>query len=189
MSTWKYNRMYARQAATPVGKVVEPSIPARLDKMLATSTINDWERAFCLSIKAGYEKYNSLTVGQNDTFIKIEARNDPAAQTAQEAWKNNFTPEMMASWTMMIEYYSKTQYYTGAVRKWQADKEYVPNEKEYESICNNIYAKRMLAQVVLPPKFKVGDLVVLHQYGMYVFARHCVRGWQRCCTCEGKQGV
>lgn len=170
MSTWKYNRMYARQYNTPKVKVEDPTIPSRIDILLANTAINEWERNFLTSIKAGFDKYKSLTEGQNNTFVAIEKRYSPEVLAARTAWQSNWTAEMASDWAAMMEYYSKTPYFRGAVEKFQKNNAYIPSEKEYNDICNNKYSVRYLKNLKIPAKFKQGALVVYKRYGTYRLA-------------------
>ena len=163
MSFRRYNK------PVPVEKVSDPTIPARLDKLLA-GELNTWERAFCTSIKQGFEKYKSLTAGQNNTLLSVESRHTEADITARDEWNKNFTEEKRANWNLMAKYYSRTPYYKGAVERWNNDKAYIPSEKEYESICQNVYAQRMIKHTATPPKFAVGSLVVMHLWSTYRLA-------------------
>jgi hypothetical protein len=169
MSTWKYNRMYAHQAA-PAEKIVDETIPARIDTLLNNGMINDWEKNFLGSIKAGYEKYKSLTVGQNNTFVGIEKRYDASAIAARESWKSNYDAEKAANWKAMMDYYVKTPYYRGATDKYLKDNAYIPTEAEYKAVCENKYSMRMLKNLTIPAKFKDGALVVYKRYGSYKLA-------------------
>ncbi len=157
--------MYARRYSQPVEKVEDPTIPARIDTLLGNGQINDWEKNFLTSVKAGFDKYKSLTKGQNDTFVKIEARYDAGEIAKRQAWSASWNEEKNKNWQTMMEYYSKTQYYQGAVEKWKKDKAYIPSEKEYAATCENKYAVRLLKNKDIPPKFKQGALVVYKRYG------------------------
>ena len=176
MSTWKYNRMYAARARTPVEKVTDATIPTRIDAILNNGICNDWEKNFCTSIKESFTKYQGLTKGQYDTFVKVESRYDSAAVTARNNWNASWDASKKAKWDKMIEYYSKTPYYKGATDKVRVNPNYIPSEKEYAAICENKYAVKMLAQQNIPPKYKMGELVVYKEYGNYHLATVVVVG-------------
>lgn len=170
MSTWRYNRMYANRAATPVEKVEDGTIPARIDTLLNNGMINEWEKNFLTSVKAGYQKYNSLTKGQHNTFVGIESRYDAAAIAARNSWVSAWDATKAQTWRTMMEYYKGTPYYRGACDKFDKDPNYIPSESEYKTICENKYAARYLKNQQIPPKFKAGQLVVFKRYGSYHLA-------------------
>lgn len=150
--------------------VQDPTIPDRIESLLKSGHINSWENNFLNSIKNGYEKYKSLTPGQNNTLLAIEARYDSAAIAQREAWYASWNEEKANNFKTMMEYYSRSQYYKGAVDKWKANPDYIPHEKEYKAICENKYSQRYLKNVKIPPKFKDGQLIVYKQYGSYYLA-------------------
>lgn len=183
MSTWRYNRMYAARAQTPVEKVEDPTIPARIDTLLGNGMVNEWERNFLTSIKGGYAKYNSLTAGQNNTFVAIEKRYDVTAIAARDAWRQAWDDTKAKNWQAMMNYYSSTPYYKGAVSKWTADKNYIPNEKEYNDICCNKYSSKYLKNLEIPAKYHVGQLVVCKRFGSHHLATVLevgnIRNWSK----------
>jgi hypothetical protein len=132
--------------------------------------VNTWEQTFLGSIKASAEKYKSLTVGQHNTLVGIEARYNPAAVAARNEWAAKWDEQKKNDWKFMIDYYSKTPYYKGATDKVKANPEYIPSENEYKAICENKYAVRMLKNRDIPPKFRVGQLVVYKRYGSHHLA-------------------
>lgn len=170
MTTWKWNRMYRNRYNTPVEKVEDPTIPARIDTLLGNGLINDWEKNFLTSVKAGYDKYKSLTKGQNDTFVNIEKRYDSAELAKRNAWSATWTAEKAANWAAMIGYYKGTPYYKGAVEKYEKNNAYIPSEKEYVAVCENKYAMKYLKNRAIPAKFKQGAMVVYKRHGNYRLA-------------------
>jgi len=162
--------MHTRRYSQPVEKVEDPTIPARIDTLLGNGLINEWEKNFLTSVKAGFVKYKSLTAGQNNTFVNIEKRYDSEEVTKHNTWVNTWDDKKSANWQVMMEYYSGTGYYAGAVEKWNKDKNYVPSEKEYIATCENKYAGRLLKNNDIPPKFKQGELVVYKMHSNYRLA-------------------
>ena len=171
MSTWKYNRMYAaRYNRTPVEKVTDPLIPSKIDALLAKPDLNAWEKNFLSSIKESFTKYNGLTKGQHDAFLNVEKKHDATATAARDEWRKSWDAEKKAAWDILIEYYSKTPYYRGAVDKVKANPAYIPSEKEYAAICKNKYAVKFLEYRKIPAKYAVGELVIYKWYGDYKLA-------------------
>lgn len=170
MSNWRYSRMYNNLANTPVVKVEDPTIPARIDTLLAKPDINDWEKNFLTSIKTGFEKYKSLTEGQNRTFVNIEKRYDADAIAARNAWIAAYDSVKANNFKTMMEYYIGTVYYKGIVEKYRANKDYIPSENEYRAVCENKYSARMLKNIDTPPKFSIGHMIVYKEYTQYHLA-------------------
>lgn len=151
-------------------KIVDPTIPARIDALLGNGMVNEWERNFLTSIKGSYAKYNSLTDGQNNTFVAIEKRYDASAIAARDAWCQAWDETKSKNWQAMMKYYSATPYYRGAVSKWEKNNTYIPNEKEYNDVCNNKYSSKYLKNIDIPAKYHVGQLIVYKRYGSHYLA-------------------
>lgn len=151
-------------------KISDDAIPGRIDTLLNNGMINTWEQNFLTSIKSSYEKYKSLTAGQFNTFVGIEARYDSKEIAAREVWKTAWDSEKSANWSAMCEYYASTPYYKGAVDKYRADKNWIPSEKDYRAVVENKYAQRYLKNRDIPAKFKQGALVVHKKWGTYKLA-------------------
>ena len=151
-------------------KISDDTIPGRIDTLLNNGIINTWEQNFLTSIKGSYEKYKSLTAGQFNTFVGIEARYDSKVIAAREVWKTAWDSEKAANWTAVCEYYVTTPYYKGAVDKFKSDNNYIPSENEYRAVVENKYAQRYLKNRNIPAKFKQGALVVYKKWGTYKLA-------------------
>lgn len=181
MSTWKYNRMYAHR--NPIVKVEDPTIPTRIDALLGNGHINEWETNFLSSIKAGYDKYKSLTEGQNKTFQNIEARYSPDALAARQSWQSTWDAVKAETFKSMMNYYLTTPYYQGVVEKWKKNPAYIPSEKEYKDTCENKYSVKYLMALAIPPKYKAGSLIVYKAYNTYKLATIVdignVRDWSK----------
>lgn len=164
-------------------KVEDTTIPARIDALLGNGMVNDWEKTFLTSIKGGYDKYKSLTEGQNRTLLSIEARYNTDAIAARQTWQAAWNAEKAEVFKSMMKYYSTTPYYKGVVDKWSKNPDYIPSEKEYKDTCENKYSLKYLKALAIPPKFKAGALVVHKKYGSYKLATVVevgnVRDWSK----------
>lgn len=158
-STWRWNRFHARTAKTVVAKDNDPTIPARLDSLIARSDVSERDKQFFISLKGGWDKYNSLTAGQSDALKKAEIRYSPQAAQQRNDWVANFTPVMRERMRLCAEYYSKTTYFTDLAKRILQDMTFIPTEKQYNALCNNKYATRLIEQTIAGPKFNVGDVV------------------------------
>ena len=156
--------MYNR---APVEKVTDPAIPAKIDTLLVNPNLNDWEKNFLTSIKDSYTKYQGLTKGQHDAFLNVEKRHDASSIAARDEWRKAWDAQKKATWDMMIDYYSKTPYYKGAVDKMKANPNYIPSQKEYAAVCENKYAVKMQENRKIPAKHKEGEKVIFKWGGNY----------------------
>lgn len=151
-------------------KIDDPTIPARIDTLRNNGMVNTWEQNFLDSIKVSFDKYKSLTQGQFNTLVGIEARYSPDEIAARNAWRASWDSVKANNWKSCMEYYVKTPYYKGATDKWLKDPDWIPGEKDYRAICENKYSQKFLKNRDIPAKFKQGALVVYKRYGTYKLA-------------------
>lgn len=167
-SDWRWNRFHARTAKTVPAKDNDPTIPARLDALIARADVSERDKGFFLSLKGGWDKYNSLTVGQSDALKKSESRYSAEAAKARNEWITAFTPAMRERMNLCAQYYSKTGFFTDLAKTILTDSTFIPTEKQYNALCNNKYANRLVEQSIEGPKFEVGEIVMVR--GRHVYA-------------------
>jgi len=162
---WGYNR-FAKPKVV-VQKVDDATIPNRLDLLINNPAISLNDKAFCESLKQGWNKYKSLTAGQYGALQKCELRYDAsviATRTqAQNDWLANFTPEMRARLNVCAQYYAQTPYFRDIAVRVIADPSWTPSEKQYRAMCENKYANRIMENLETPPKFEIGAVVEIRQ--------------------------
>jgi hypothetical protein len=161
---WGYNR-YSKPKIIPQ-KITDETIPSRLDAVINNPTVSAGDKQFCESLKAGWDKYNSLTSGQYGALQKCEMRYDATAMAANEAekakrdeWMANFDSSKREILNICANYYAKTAYFTDLARKVIADPTFIPSEKQYNAMCGNKYAQSLLANTQESAKYEVGSLV------------------------------
>jgi hypothetical protein len=166
---WGYNR-YAKPKVV-VQKVNDPSIPARLDALIANSVITTNDKAICESLKQGWDRYGSITAGQNGLLLKMEQRYD-ASEVAkrtqtQNDWLSNFTPEMRARLNICAQYYVTTPYFRDIAVRVMNEPAWTPSEKQYRAMCENKYAQRIMENIETPVKYPVGSIVEIRKTARY----------------------
>lgn len=165
---WGYNR-FSKPKIIPA-KVVDTTIPTRLDAVINNPAVSAGDKQFCESLKAGWVKYNSLTAGQYGAFQKCEMRYDATAMAAnaldkqkRDEWVANFDNEKRTILNICANYYSKTNYFKDIADKVLADQNFIPSEKQYNAMCKNKYAQRLLENTKIAAKYEVGSLVVIRE--------------------------
>lgn len=147
----------------------------RIDKLLQHNNLSDFEKTFLPSIKSYYEKKNLLSPGQLSTLEKIEAKYSDEAQALHKAWIDSWNDEKKFTFKKVVDYYSSSGYYfVNILNKVRGNPEYVPTEKEYDSIVNNKYAQRFLKNADAPAKFQIGDLVQVRGNAGWDAGRVCI---------------
>lgn len=145
--------------------VKDDALGTRIDEVLKSPHLNDWERSFCTSVKSFYIAHkNQVTPSQMATLQKVLDNHSPERQASENAWKASWTPEKADTFSKVVKYYSGTGYFRNTCDKAKGNANYIPSEKEYDKMVNNKYAQRYLKAVALPPKYIVGDLVISHNW-------------------------
>lgn len=128
---------------------------------LKRESLTDWERRFCESLSSALDKYGSLTEKQTETVQKLQSKYCPEAKIARENWKNNFTSEMRETMILVAKYYRQNPpWYSDLAMKVVSDPEFVPTEKQYNAMCLNKYAQRVLENWRSQHIYEPGVLVV-----------------------------
>ena len=140
------------------GPVVDPNaaVRARVEAVAAETRLSDWEKGFCSSLLSQLDR-RALSQNQIGAFERIEIRFSPEAKEKLNAWVASFDAEKRRNWHLVTDYYRRggEGYYKGSVAN-ATDPEYVPDQTEYERVCSNKYAVRVIAAVTDPPRFEAG---------------------------------
>lgn len=132
---------------------------AKIEYLMVQPDLNNWEKNFLTSIKDYFVKYNKLSDGQFNHLDKIAQRYTADAVKQRDEWYASWNDQKKDNFKKIIDYYLNSVYYTTITRKVQDNPEYIPTEKEYDTIVNNKYAQRYLNNLNSAPKYQVGDLV------------------------------
>jgi hypothetical protein len=131
----------------------------KIEFIASQPTLNNWEKNFLISIKDQYIKKNSLSDAQMNHLNNIGQRFTPDAIKQRDDWYASWNDEKKDNFKKIVDYYLNSVYYTSITRKVQENPDYVPTEKEYDTLVNNKYAQRYLNNLNSTPKYQVGDLV------------------------------
>ena len=131
----------------------------KIEFIASQPTLNNWEKNFLISIKDQYIKKNSLSDAQMNRLNNIAQRFTPDAIKQRDDWYASWNDQKKDNFKKIVDYYLNSVYYTSITRKVRENPEYVPTEKEYDTLVNNKYAQRYLNNLNCTPKYQVGDLV------------------------------
>lgn len=132
---------------------------AKIEHLMVQPDLNNWEKNFLTSIKDYFVKYNRLSDGQFSHLDNIAQRYTADAIKQRDAWYASWNDEKKDKFRKIVDYYLTSVYYTNITRKAQDNPEYIPTEKEYDTLVNNKYAQKFLKNLEIPAKYQVGDLV------------------------------
>jgi len=133
-------------------------------KALQRESLTDWERGFCESVSSALDKYGRLSEKQAETVQKLQNKYCPEAKLARENWKKNFTSEMRETMMLVAKYYRQNPpWYSDLAMKVIADPEFIPTEKQYNAMCLNKYAQRVVENWSMQHIYEAGSLVAMRK--------------------------
>ena len=154
-----YYRNYYRR--TPVNRVTREDIPARLKAAIENEAVPQNTKDFLQSLVGAYDKYEGLTERQYEAFEKVEKRFSPERIAELQAWTSQYDEEKRAIAKICAEYYiANPPYYGDLSRRILSESEFVPTERQYRSLVENKYAKKVIAATFAENKFEVGAMVM-----------------------------
>jgi len=138
--------------------------PTALDRLTTalekSSLLTDWERGFIESLHEQFNKRGRLSERQFEIFERIE--NEKLSESASEKakqWLVIYDDKHRHIARICAEYYKHAGYFRDLVHSILNEKDYVPSEKQYKKLCENKYAKKVLAEYNREPKYSIGSLV------------------------------
>ncbi len=139
--------------------VSDKTIEQRL-KDVIRKPLTDAERAILSSFQNFFERKGSLTTKQYNLLGSIQNRYCDANIQKTNEWITNFDEEKKARLKLAAKYYEQTRYFSDLVYRIKSEPNYIPTEKQYNSMCHNKYFENALKNYNAPPTFALADLVV-----------------------------
>jgi len=143
------------------GETMDPTVLERLSIAVEKSNLlTDWERGFVESLHEQFNKRGRLSLRQIEILERIE--NDKLSDSALEKrnhWLSNYSDEHRRIARVCAEYYNITGYFTNLADNIINDPNFIPAEKAWKKMCENKYAKKVIAEHDAVPKYPAGSLV------------------------------
>jgi hypothetical protein len=129
-----------------------------------TEKLTPWETGFAESLAEWYQKHGSITKKQHDTLQKVLARYSDEAKELRESWAVQYCENKRSIATLMAKYYiANPPYFHSLASEILNEEGFIPTEKQYKSMCENKYAKKIVALIKSDPQFDIGQMVQLRQ--------------------------
>jgi len=126
--------------------------------------LSPWERGFVESLQEQFNRRGELSPRQLEILERIE--NDKLSSEAQDTrqrWINSYNDEKRHIARICAEYYQKSGYFTALAIAILEDSQFIPSEKAWRKMCENKYAKKVLATHNAEAKYPVGSTVMLRR--------------------------
>jgi len=155
MSTYKF---YSRYKKVKKEKIFDDSIP-----ILIASLIRETDAEvgnFLKSLQDYYDEHQGLTRKQFSALKDIKKSTMERTTAEHIKWAAGYDDEKRKIAKICAQYYkANPPYYSYLVEKILNQPEYVPTEKQYISMCDNNFTKKVLCATLSEPKYKPGSLI------------------------------
>ena len=133
----------------------------RLDKLLSSPALTTRDRDFVISLRTFQIRKGSLTIAQDYHLERLEKKNDPEAINVAQAWRDAYGPDHQQTATRVAHYYLNNPPYFGdlAARIIDNPQSTILSSKQWNKMCENKYAKKILGQYELSPKYENGQFL------------------------------
>jgi len=124
--------------------------------------MDTWEQGFVDSLEYQFKKKGRLSVSQERHLFKLTDKYNMDRIREENQWCKNYGPEQRDIAIKCAKYYDGQYqtYFHDIVNKVLGDPEHhILTLGEYNKLCKNKYALKVLASYDEPEKFAVGDMV------------------------------
>jgi len=129
---------------------------ARFEALLAKE-LKPGDRKFAESLHKQLDA--GLTPKQIECVDRMEKRYSDEAIAARDAWVATYKAEGHRETALICaNYYVTTSYFRDLSVKIATDEDFVPTERQFNSLTKNKFAKKAIAAATEPPAFPVGSL-------------------------------
>ena len=124
--------------------------------------MNTWEQGFVDSLEHQFKQKGKLSISQERHLLKLADKYNMDKIREAQQWAKNYGPEQRDIAVKCAKYYDGQYqtYFHDIVNKVLGDPEgHVLTLGEYNKLCKNKYALKVLASYDAPEKFAVGEMV------------------------------
>jgi len=137
-----------------------PQHKERITKLLANQNVNASTESFLLSLLNNVERWGKLSERQEAALKRIEERHTDEAITRREEWTAEWNEEKRSVAIVCAKYYMATgTYFSDLASRVLDEPDFVPTEKQFNAMCCNKYAKKVVENTQGEVKYPVGSFV------------------------------
>jgi hypothetical protein len=151
----------------------------RIDKLLQSSMISNWERSFCESIRLQIKRGKTLSPKQSVLVQKIEGKVETETK-GYDVWIKEWDLIKDGRWTIATRYYQGIgSYFLDLIYKRDHDSEWIPTESQYRKLTENKYAAKIIAEIEKEPLFAPGQQVAIRTTARSAYMQNVDAGMLR----------
>jgi hypothetical protein len=149
----------------------DKALTARIEALMPRTPASSWDRGFLESLQEQNRQGREFSPRQAEIMDKIEVRFSPEAISRSADWTAGYTIEMRDRARIVAGYYkANPPYYGDLATSILNDDDFIPTEKQYNSLTSNKYAAKVLTAHYAEPKFPQGAKVEVRKTGGYAVA-------------------
>ena len=132
----------------------------RIEELLANPNVNARTKDFLRSLLHGIERWGNLSEKQDQALNRIQQQHTDEAIARREEWCAQYDDEKRSIAKVCAGYYNATgMYFYDLAARVLEEPDFVPTEKQYNAMCCNKYAKKVVENTFAEPKYPVGSFV------------------------------
>ena len=153
----------------------------KLSFLLKINISDHWTRTFCESLNQQVNTGRTLSDRQEQILNEKYTQYGPEAQKANSAWLEEWDAGKEECFRIAALYYKGTGYYTSIIsnvdESGNLTSGYIPTKREFQKLCNNKYALKVLNAWFDDPKYPVGSIVAIRatapsRWEGQIYAKH-----------------
>jgi len=157
MTTHRYYNKY-KKIRKP--KIKDDSVLERIENILKIPFILENTKGFLESVYEQYNKNGSLTQPQLNAVNKINKKYSSETIVDYEKWVERYCQDDRDMAKICAFYYKNNPpYFKELSEKILNEPNFVPTEKQFNSMCTNKFAEKVVRETRSVPKYLVGQLV------------------------------
>jgi len=161
----KYYSKY-KKISSDRPKIKDDTILRRIENILKFPIIYGSTKQFLDSVYEQYNKHGQLSKAQVDAVEKIEKKYSKETIASYNEWKLKYSAEKREIAKICALYYkANPPYFTELVEKILSDPNFVPTERQFTSMCENKFTKKVIEGTKAKPKFSIGEAVLGRKNG------------------------
>lgn len=140
-------------------KIQDESIPLLIRSLIKDAPTSD-AKSFLESLMNYYHAYDGLTPKQMSALKDVELSIVERKSSAHEDWVNEYDDAKRRTAKICAYYYAAhPPYYESLIKNILGNPDFVPTKKQFISMCQNSYAKKVLAATNEDPTYANGQMV------------------------------
>ena len=135
-----------------------------ISKLAGHKLLNDWEKGFIESVIGQLEKGYKISHNQERIIKRCFDKTSEDEVRKVEQWESKYDDNKRKIAKVIAEYYTEAGYFTNWAANILAKPDtYVLPEKTWVKMCENKYAKKVLANMKSPELFEIGGLATVRK--------------------------